>query len=125
MAAARIKLGLILNEFGQKNNINVNENEINMEIQKQVKGMPGQEKMVIDYYQKNPAAAQSLRSALYEDKIISLLKSKINLTKKELSTKDAEAIISDFNKPKDTESNNKQAKTSSKNKVKPKKISKK
>ena len=125
LAATRIKLGLILNEFGQTNNINVSENEINMEVQKQVKGMPGQEKMVIDYYQKNPAAAQSLRSALYEDKIISLLKSKIKLTKKELSTKDAEVVISNFNKPKDIESKNKQAKSSSKNKAKSKKISKK
>jgi trigger factor len=125
LAASRIKLGLILNEFGQKNNINVNENEINMEIQKQIKGMPGQEKMVIDYYQKNPAAAQSLKSSLYEEKIISLLKSKIKLTKKELSTKEAEVIISKFNEPKNIESDNKQDKTSSKNTTKTKKISKK
>ena len=34
--------------------------------------MPGQEKMVLDYYQKNPSAAQSLKGALYEDKIINL-----------------------------------------------------
>ena len=32
--------------------------------------MPGQEKMVIDYYQKNPNASQSLKGSLYEEKII-------------------------------------------------------
>ena len=60
--------------------------------------MPGQEKMVLDYYQKNPTAAQGLKGALYEDKILSLFKSKIKLIKKDISTSGAEKIISDFNK---------------------------
>ena len=61
--------------------------------------MPGQEKMVIEYYQKNPSAAQSLKGSLYEEKILDLVKSKINLKTKEIDTKEAEKIISDFNKP--------------------------
>ena len=61
--------------------------------------MPGQEKMIIEYYQKNPNAAQSLKSGIYEDKIITLIKSKIKLTEKNLSTVDAEKVISSFNKP--------------------------
>ena len=40
------------------------------EIQKQIKGMPGQEKLVLDYYQKNPSASQSLKGSLYEEKIL-------------------------------------------------------
>ena len=98
IAKSRIKLGLILNEYGEKNNLKVNEEEVKAEIQKQIKGMPGQEKMVLDYYQKNPSATQSLKGALYEDKILSLFKSKIKLTKKDISTKDAEKIIFEFNK---------------------------
>ena len=97
-AESRIKLGLILNEYGEKNNLKVSDDDVKAEIQKQIKGMPGQEKMVLDYYQKNPSAAQSLKGALYEDKILSLFKSKIKRTKKNISTKDAEKIISDFNK---------------------------
>ena len=34
--------------------------------------MPGQEKMIFDYYQKNPSASQSLKGSLYEEKIIEL-----------------------------------------------------
>ena len=83
LAKSRIKLGLLLNEYGEKNNLKVTEEEINGEIQKQIRGMPGQEKMVIEYYKKNPQAAQSLKGALYEDKIIKLLKSKIKLTSKD------------------------------------------
>ena len=125
IATSRIKLGLILNEFGEKNNLQVSEEEIKNEIQKQVKSMPGQEKMVFDYYQKNPSAAQSLRGSIYEEKIISLLKSKIKLTVKNVSTKEAEQIISDFNKPNLDKSDNKKTKTLKKDQVNPKKISKK
>jgi trigger factor len=97
IAESRIKLGLILNEYGEKNNLKVSEDEVKDEIQKQIKSMPGQEKMVIDYYQKNPSAAQSIKGALYEDKILSLFKSKIKLIKKNISIKEAEKVISDFN----------------------------
>ena len=98
IAESRIKLGLILNEYGEKNNLKVSDEEVQGEVQKQIKGMPGQEKMVLDYYQKNPSAAQSLKGALYEEKILSLFKSKINLKKRNISTDEAEKIISKFNK---------------------------
>ncbi len=96
-ATKRIKLGIILNEYGEQNNIKVSEEEIRNEIQKQVKSMPGQEKLVFDYYQKNPTATQHLQSSLYEEKIIKLIKSKIKLNKKELTIKEAEAMLSKFN----------------------------
>ena len=122
-AKSRIKLGLILNELGEKNNLKVTDDEIRAEIQKQIKGMPGQEKMVLDYYQKNPSASQSLKGSIYEEKIIELIKSKIKLNSIEINSKEAEKIISEFNSD-----NSKEAaklKSSSKNKSKTKKISKK
>ena len=99
LAKSRIKLGLLLNEYGEKNNLKVTDDEVRTEIQKQIKGMPGQEKMVLDYYQKNPSASQSLKGSLYEEKIIDLIKSKIKLTSKEINSKEAEKLISEFNKP--------------------------
>ena len=72
LAKSRIKLGLILNEYGEKNNLKISDQEVTAEIQKQIKGMPGQEKMVLEYYQKNPSASQSLKGSLYEEKIIEL-----------------------------------------------------
>ena len=74
LAKSRIKLGLLLNEYGEKNNLKVSDEEVSNEIQKQIKGMPGQEKLVIDYYQKNPSASQSLKGSIYEEKIIDLIK---------------------------------------------------
>ncbi len=125
IAKSRIKLGLILSEYGEKNNLKVTDEEVKSEIQKQIKGMPGQEKMVIDYYQKNPSASQSLRGSLYEEKIINLIKSKIKLDVKVVSSKEAEEIISEFNKPKSKNSNIEKSNSPIKNKAKTKKISKK
>ena len=81
-AKTRIKTGLILNEFGEKNQIKVSEQEIQAEVQKQLRMMPGQEKMVMDFYQKNPSALASLRGTVYEEKILNLLKKKENQIKK-------------------------------------------
>ena len=92
-AKERIKVGLILNAFGEENNIQVHENEIQAEIQKQLKMMPGQEKIVMDYYQKNPSATDSLRGTIYEDKIIQSIKSKAKVNKKEISKEEAEKIL--------------------------------
>ena len=55
--------------------------------------MPGQEKMVLDYYQKNPSASQSLKGSIYEEKIISLIKSKIKLKNKNIKSKEAEKLF--------------------------------
>ena len=82
-AIQRIKVGLVLNEFGEANKIKIEENEIQAEIQKQLRMMPGQEKMVMDFYQKNPSAVASLRGTVYEEKIINLIKDKAKVNKKE------------------------------------------
>ena len=96
-AKKRIKTGLILNEFGQKNKINVTEQELNMEIQKQFQMMPGQEKMVKEYYEKNPSAIASLRGSIYEEKIISEIKKQAKSTVKEISKEEAEKILKEEN----------------------------
>ena len=81
--------------------------------------------MVLDYYQKNPSASQSLKGSIYEEKIINLIKSKIKLEVKNINTKEAEKIISEFNKPNLDPNNIKKTESSDKNKTKSKKISKK
>ena len=133
-AKKRIKTGLILNEFGEKNNIKVHEDEIKREIQKQINTMPGQEKMVMEYYKKNPSASASLRGSIYEDKIISLIRKKVKSQKKSISTDEAEKIIINQNKQSnDTKAVEaklkkepaKNKKISNKKAPKPKKVSKK
>jgi trigger factor len=97
-AKTRIKTGLILNEFGEQNKIQVSEQEIQAEVQKQLRMMPGQEKMVMDFYQKNPSAVASLRGTVYEEKILNLIKEKAKPNKKEISKDEAEKILKEANK---------------------------
>ena len=93
VAKKRIKVGLVLNEFGEQNQIKVTEQELQAEVQKQIRMMPGQEKMVMDFYQKNPSALSSLRGTVYEEKILKLIKEKAKPNKKEVSKDEAEKII--------------------------------
>jgi trigger factor len=97
-AKTRIKTGLILNEFGEQNKVQVTEQEIQSEVQKQLRMMPGQEKMVMDFYQKNPSAVASLRGTVYEEKILNLIKEKAKPNKKEISKDEAEKILKEANK---------------------------
>jgi len=140
-AKTRIKVGLILNEFGEQNKIKVEEHEIQAEVQKQLRMMPGQEKMVMDFYQKNPQALASLRGNVYEEKIINLIKSKSKPNKKIITKEEAEKILKkehDHNhdhsheheknketKPKKEISKTKKVKTVATKTAKSKKVSKK
>ena len=143
-AMQRIKVGLVLNEFGETNKIKIEENEIQAEIQKQLRMMPGQEKFLMEYYQKNPSAVASLRGNIYEEKIIELIKSKAKTSKKIISKEEAEKILkaenekqikehSDDNDHDDTQEKTlsskdqtkKKTKSTSKKTTKAKKVSKK
>jgi trigger factor len=98
VAKKRIKVGLILNEFGEQNNIKVSEQEIQAEVQKQLRMMPGQEKMVMEFYQKNPSALASLKGTVYEEKIIDVIKTKAKPNIKQISKTEAEKILKDSQK---------------------------
>ncbi len=96
-AKKRIKTGLILNAYGEKNNIKVTQEEINIEIQKQLRMMPGQEKIVREYYEKNPSAIDSIRGSIYEEKILNQIKKEASVNKKEISKNEAEKILKEEN----------------------------
>ena len=85
--------------------------------------MPGQEKFVLEYYKNNPMATQSIKGSIYEEKILNLIKSKMQISKKQLSVEEAESLILT---KKDSETKNSLiSKSNTKNPKKAKKISKK
>ena len=119
-AQKRIKTGLILNAFGEKNNIKVSQDEVNAEIQKQFRMMPGQEKMVKEYYEKNPSAIDGIRGSIYEEKIINEIKKSAKVNKKQISKNEAEKILKAENEKnlKEQEKLTKQSTDEKKTKVK-------
>ncbi len=122
-AQKRIKTGLILNAFGEKNNIKVSQDEVNTEIQKQLRMMPGQEKMVKEYYEKNPSAIDGIRGSIYEEKIINEIKKSAKVNKKQISKDEAEKILKAENEKnlKEQEKLAKQSSVEKKTKVEAKK----
>ena len=131
IAKKRIKLGLVLNELGEKNNLKVDEHELKNEIQKQIQSMPSQQKQVLEYYQKNPSATASLRGSIYEEKIINLIRQKSKQTKKTISLREADEIIKGdtqirkHSKPSTEKEETKKPKKAVKSQEKKKKIRKK
>ena len=116
IAKKRIKLGLILNEIGEKNNLKVEEQELQNEIQKQIQSMPGQQKKILEYYQKNPSIISSLRGSMYEEKIINLIKQKSKKSKKIISIKEAEKLIEEHHNKNHNHSHDHDQKESKKSK---------
>ena len=96
-AKKRIKTGLLLNAYGEKNNIKVTQEEINSEIQKQFRMMPGQEQIVKEYYEKNPSAIDGIRGSIYEEKILNEIKKNAKINKKNISKDEAEKILKEEN----------------------------
>lgn len=73
IADRRVRLGLLLADIGQRNSITVSEDAMREALYRQASQFPGQEKLLFEYYSKNPQALQSLRAPLYEDKVVDFI----------------------------------------------------
>jgi trigger factor len=81
----RVRLGLVLAEIGEKNNITVTEDELNRALMEHVRQFPGQEQKVWDYYRQNPQAVASLRAPIFEEKVVDFLLELAEVTDKPVS----------------------------------------
>ena len=70
IAERRVRLGLLLAEIGNGNNIKIADEEINRAVVNEACRFPGQEREVVEYYQKNAQAMEQLRGPLFEDKVV-------------------------------------------------------
>src|SRR5690606_26693458 len=70
IAERRVRLGLVVGEIGDKNKIEVTQDEMRAALIEQARRFPGQEKQVYEYFQKTPAAIQEIRAPIFEDKVV-------------------------------------------------------
>jgi trigger factor len=94
IAIRRVRLGILLAEIGNRNNITVNNQELMKAIVARAQDFPGQEKQVFDFYRSNEAAMASLRAPLFEDKVIDYILSQSTVTEKEVSPEELEKLLS-------------------------------
>ena len=73
IAERRVRLGLVLSDIGQANELKVEESELQQAMFEQVRRFPGQEQQVFEYFQKNPQAVEQLRAPIYEDKVVDFI----------------------------------------------------
>jgi len=85
IAERRVRLGLVIAEIGEKNNIKVTDEQLTQAIVAQARMVPGQEQRVWDYYRNNPNALAALRAPLFEDKVVDFLLELVDVTEKQVS----------------------------------------
>ena len=73
IAERRVRLGLVLAEIGEKNNITVSEDELNRAIMERMRQFPGQEQRVYEYFRQNAQAVASMRAPIFEEKVVDFL----------------------------------------------------
>ncbi len=73
IADRRVRLGLLLTETGRANNIVVPDEELNRAVALEARRFSGQERQVVEYYQKDAAAREQVRAPLFEDKVVDFI----------------------------------------------------
>jgi len=95
IAERRVRLGLVLGTMGEKENVQVTEQELQNALMGRMRQFPGQEKMVIDYYRKNPGAMMELRGPIFEQKVVDSIVAKAKVTDKTVSKEELQAMVQD------------------------------
>jgi len=85
IADRRVRLGLVLAEIGEKNNITVSDDELTRAVVERARQFPGQEQQVWDFYRKNPQAMAELRAPIYEEKVVDFICELANVTEKKVT----------------------------------------
>ncbi|MDC1383091.1 trigger factor, partial [Candidatus Puniceispirillum sp.] len=98
VATRRVRLGLLVTEIGRVNKIDVTDEDTKRAVFEEARRHPGQEQMVLEYFQKNPEAMQQISGPIFEDKVIDFILEMANVTE---ITMDPEALYKD---PDDTSS---------------------
>ncbi|HEY9215521.1 MAG TPA: trigger factor [Ancylobacter sp.] len=93
IAQRRVRLGLVLAEIGEKNNIQVTDDEVTRAVVERARQFPGQEQQVWEFYRSNAQALAGLRAPIFEEKVVDFLLelakvTEIPVTREELYAED-------------------------------------
>lgn len=90
LAERRVRLGLLLAEVGGQNDVQVTNEELQRAVVARAQQFPGQEREVIEFFQKNPQQLAGVRAPIFEDKVIDFILELANVTDKSVDPKDLE-----------------------------------
>ena len=93
IAERRVRLGLVVAEIGNKNDVNVTEEEHQQALIAEVRRFPGQEQQVYDYYRKNPQALAGLRAPVFENKVVDFVADQGKIEEKKMTRAELAKLI--------------------------------
>ncbi|NOR63580.1 MAG: trigger factor [Rhodobacteraceae bacterium] len=93
LAERRVRLGLLLAELGNKNEIAISDEEMQKAMFEAARQYPGQEREFFEFIQKNGDAQQQLRAPLYEDKVVDYILELAKVSDKSVSKDDLQKAI--------------------------------
>lgn len=91
IAERRVRLGLVLAEIGDKNEVKISDEELQRALMDQIRQFPGQEQQAFDYYRNNPEAMASLRAPIFEEKVVDYLLELATVTDKTVTKEELAA----------------------------------
>ena len=93
LAERRVRLGLLLAEIGQKNDVTISDQEMTQAVLQQARQFPGQEKAFFEFIQQNPQAQQQLRAPIFEDKVVDYIFQQANVTDRDITKEELEQAV--------------------------------
>ena len=97
-AENKVKIGIVLSEIGIKYKINVTNQEMETELARICMQYPGKEKQIVEFYKNNPAQMNSLKSPIFENKVIKLILEKAELKEEKVSSEELNSKIIEIEK---------------------------
>ncbi|MEO0989785.1 MAG: trigger factor [Pseudomonadota bacterium] len=101
LAERRVRLGLLLAELGQKNDIKVSDAEMTQAVMNQARQYPGQERQFFEFVQQNPQMRQQLQAPIFEDKVVDFIFELAEVTDKTVTKEDLEKAVAALDEEED------------------------
>ncbi len=93
LAERRVRLGLLLAELGQKNEIEVSDSELTQAVMNEARKYPGQEREFFEFVQQNAEVRQQIQAPLFEEKVVDYIFELAEVTPKEVTKEELEQAL--------------------------------
>ncbi|OPZ77286.1 MAG: Trigger factor [Alphaproteobacteria bacterium ADurb.Bin438] len=99
IAERRVRLGILMAEIGEANQIKVEQKDLNKAIFEEASRYRGYEQQVIEQYTKNPRLIEGLKAPIFEEKVVDFIISKVKLNESKVSKEEALKKEEEANEP--------------------------
>ena len=82
-------------EIGNRAQIQITNDELVGALRQEASRYPGQERMVVEFYQKNPSAMAQLRAPIFEEKVVDYILAKATVTEKSVTREELEKEVNE------------------------------